>query len=794
METPGRNEPCRCGSGKKWKRCCLPKSEPIAFTREERISAWTKLDHFIGDELDDEEDAAWEELWGRWADRLDELGDDFAALGDRICELWFTCDRRLDEGDLVVDRFLDDRAADLSTGEKAYLRTLRASSMRLYEVEDSRPGESLTLRDLLEGDRVTVHERLGSRSLLRHEWIAARVVATGASGRPEIEGLVAIADLYHQTVRDQLRGARDGHLKKNAGASIESFYKMTPPFFVDAWAGSIIDPAVPRLSNTDGEELVLTRVLFDVLEAPALVAALDQTDGLERDHADEDLWHWSGKNGKGDLINLGLLKLRERTLELEANSVARGTRGRALVESVAGGAVRHHGTTHEDLQRAVKERLRSGRAAPGPERADAIPFEVQEALVLDRQARYYRGWLDEPNPALSDRTPRVAAQTAALRSKLVELLSGLDRTYQRSLKAGEPAFDPSWMWRELGLDEENALHPPPLAHERVDQLVSGSGAVCRQVAEALRLQPGFDDAATVFTPEDARTNVVLQRFLRERSPFPSGQSLAAHLQLMVNFDLHRRKCFWVDESLAYMLAHTELDLGGNELRVPFPSFALVFTDRHALSLAERLLARQPGCLIAGEYLRVVTAFVLEHGSGRERALEMTFACDALGADAPFLVTHTIPVTDAEEVEAFLDKVAPTMQVQPAVEDANPLRDLIGITLNAILYATSAGVEPEVRRAPSATRRPPRLRGGPPVTFSSDEVYFLPGAIEISQVRRLQELERAPDGRTILRRFMVRGHWRRAAASWEDQRMRWIQPHWKGPDLAAIIERTYKLKP
>ncbi len=59
---------------------------------------------------------------------------------------------------------------------------------------------------------------------------------------------------------------------------------------------------------------------------------------------------------------------------------------------------------------------------------------------------------------------------------------------------------------------------------------------------------------------------------------------------------------------------------------------------------------------------------------------------------------------------------------------------------------------------------------------------------------MQELERVPDGRTILRRFMVRGHWRRAAADWADQHMRWIQPYWKGPDMATIIERTYKLKP
>jgi len=42
--------------------------------------------------------------------------------------------------------------------------------------------------------------------------------------------------------------------------------------------------------------------------------------------------------------------------------------------------------------------------------------------------------------------------------------------------------------------------------------------------------------------------------------------------------------------------------------------------------------------------------------------------------------------------------------------------------------------------------------------------------------------------------MVRGHWRRAAVHWTDQHMRWIQPYWKGPDMATIIERTYKLKP
>jgi hypothetical protein len=40
---------------------------------------------------------------------------------------------------------------------------------------------------------------------------------------------------------------------------------------------------------------------------------------------------------------------------------------------------------------------------------------------------------------------------------------------------------------------------------------------------------------------------------------------------------------------------------------------------------------------------------------------------------------------------------------------------------------------------------------------------------------------------------VRGHWRRANPIWQDQRVRWIEPYWKGPDLAAIVEKEYRLK-
>ena len=59
--------------------------------------------------------------------------------------------------------------------------------------------------------------------------------------------------------------------------------------------------------------------------------------------------------------------------------------------------------------------------------------------------------------------------------------------YERALKEGQPAYDPSWMWPELGLEPEaNAAVSPPMAHERVAELVPGSAEVSRAVAEATR--------------------------------------------------------------------------------------------------------------------------------------------------------------------------------------------------------------------------------------------------------------------------------------------------------------------
>ena len=37
---PGRNDPCHCGSGRKYKQCCLDKDEKAASAAREKVGAF----------------------------------------------------------------------------------------------------------------------------------------------------------------------------------------------------------------------------------------------------------------------------------------------------------------------------------------------------------------------------------------------------------------------------------------------------------------------------------------------------------------------------------------------------------------------------------------------------------------------------------------------------------------------------------------------------------------------------------------------------------------------------------
>ncbi|MFZ5476911.1 MAG: YecA family protein [Myxococcota bacterium] len=755
MSKLGPNDRCPCGSGLKFKKCCGGAGAGRC-SPDDRVGAMDRLAS-VADDLDPEgaRAAFWSEIDGSPED-LGERG----AESEACFEAWLYFDRLVRGGRTAVDLALEDPR--VPPGERAWLTSMRGTGIRLYEIVEVRPGSAITLRDVLDGGRVTVNERSFSRQAVLRDWIAARVNPLGPSGGPELEfGVLGIAGLGREALRDELSRRR-----RAFAGDARVFAKTTAPVIHAHWVRSLLDPPIPTLTNTDGERMAETRVTFEVLDEAALRGALPRAAGVAADEEEDGRWFWN----RDDTV-LGTLRLRGSRLVLEVNSPGRGHRGRALIEGAAGAAVRHVSTVSEDVERKVREALRAqlrGETSPVSEPESDIPADMREQLVLDHYARHYRKWVDEPIPRLDGRTPREAARDGRLRPRVVEMLHELEGFYAAALKKGEPAYDASWMWADLGLDDDvEAGHPLPLAHERLAELVPGALEACRGVAVRVRGRPGFDDRATVVDDADLAEDLDVQRLLGDR---PDIEPL---LRAVADHELHRRKTFWVSGDLAWTLSHTDLDVPGDALRAPFPSFAVVFTDRLVLSLAERWLARDRSCPLAGHVLRIATVYVTEPERGM---LRVGVAVDALGVDVPPMREVTLSLGT---------NLAVALEGQPAA-----FRDLLAVVLQAILYATSVGVEPVVRRPPAPSGEGKRRTA----KVSSEEVFYLPGSIDVSRLRSVRALERTSEGRALLHRFLVRGHWRRPASGWKDQRMRWIAPYWKGPEAAAVIEKAYRLLP
>ena len=355
----------------------------------------------------------------------------------------------------------------------------------------------------------------------------------------------------------------------------------------------------------------------------------------------------------------------------------------------------------------------------------------------------------------------------------------------------------------------------PMAHVAMWREIDGSADLVRQITREIRAS-GWDgrwgarledlERAGSFHPAiEEQTKMHFRLWGDRRAAVGTGNLWARHLHYMVSFELHHRKTFWVDESLAWMLARTRVDISGSCLRLPFPCCAFVFTDPETLELCSSLLADESCRRLHHRRLDILTVYVSTFPVSSEPdavGLHTYFMVDAGQEDWPYLLARDLVVRPDDDLEEILDSRHPDIDVQEVdpLFLAPELERLEHLVLNAILYTTSAHLEPlrfgaslargedrDSRRRAEEVRRGTRNDSG-------QGVYYLPGKIPIARLRQMRELETRQEGRRIMKRFMVRGHWRRASEHWKDQRLRWIEPHWKGPEIAPILEREYRLRP
>jgi hypothetical protein len=150
-------------------------------------------------------------------------------------------------------------------------------------------------------------------------------------------------------------------------------------------------------------------------------------------------------------IVLGNLEISTKAVTLSVNSAGRADRGQAMLEPALAGLVRAPRVERQTVEQmmSASPRRMARHAEPPP-----LPPDELKHVVHQRLTDHDRRTLDEPIPALGNRSPRQAAKTAKGREKLVDWLKMMENSSGRQDPDNPTAsYDFTWLWEELGVSE-----------------------------------------------------------------------------------------------------------------------------------------------------------------------------------------------------------------------------------------------------------------------------------------------------------------------------------------------------
>jgi len=337
LRATGRNDPCWCGSGRKYRKCHLEEDEALARGEQVRREDAPSLDPYS----DVRRDLPSFTLAGLSPSQLQECVQDFFGPEAEVSEDqmqgfvdWLIHDwRPAGGGPTFLEKFLRAEGGRLDTAVRESLGTWVSAPMDLYEIRSVEEGEGLRLRCCETGEEIFVHDVSLSRQLTQGNSLLCRIMREGernvASGYCLAVPRDRAADLQDWIREDRRRTGlgRAAHLKARWPA-------------LRRFALELAERSWQQLRlNTDGELFELHRVVFEVLSGQAVSEALASCSALTDDG--EGCFTWlRGAPDSANRTVLGTLRLSEERLVLECSSRSRAAAGRQLLEKIAGAYLR----------------------------------------------------------------------------------------------------------------------------------------------------------------------------------------------------------------------------------------------------------------------------------------------------------------------------------------------------------------------------------------------------------------------------------------------------------------------
>jgi len=393
----GRNEPCWCGSGRKFKQCHMGQSE-VAPLAKRAGWLWLKAMEFLQRGSPDGVGELLDVARALAGDRSDPESL-YAALRDPL-----VTDLVLAEGGWF-EAFLETRGSLLPDDEALLAESWLLVDRTVYEIVELRLGEGMSVRDLRTGDRVDVTERTGSGDAAVGELICARAVPDGES-HIFLGGAFRVLPGTEEELLDDLDGAY--------------------PESIAAWAAATRRP--PKIVTRAGEELVDCSLEIELGDTDGARAFLDMTYAPDDSVDAADSWAELFPINEDEEILRARLRLDGSRLIVSTNSEERADRILDVVRAALPDA--KVVLDQREPMDAADMVLRRPQTIMSAENLPDDPEIMAEMARL--RERIEERWCDESIPALGGLTPREAAADPTRRDALVRLIASFKASRQES--------------------------------------------------------------------------------------------------------------------------------------------------------------------------------------------------------------------------------------------------------------------------------------------------------------------------------------------------------------------------
>lgn len=457
----GRNDPCPCGSGKKYKQCCLAAS--IDEVQDPTHLLWQRIRWATADfparmsrfVLETYGAVALDEAWDEFTlwdgSRFDPDTPYLPIFMPWMYHRWSPDPAQTQVADPLLHGvpptrvFLHRKGRGLEPLLRQNLEACLASRFSFFDIEHCEPGRGFTAHDIFTGERHPVLERSASKTMQDGDVLYGQLAHMQGISLLEACSPRAIAPIHKIEVvelRKKIRPERDlfaPELLLDQEDQLRGLYLTI--------MDRLLDPPPPVLRNTDGEDIVSQRLVFDIDSPQAAFDALRHLDfesteaglleGAERDEQGRLRsvrvdWKKPGNplhKGWNNTI-LGSIEIDGPRLFAQVNSEQRAAEFRRIVAQALGAQARYRLAEVQSADKLLAEARTAGQdrsAITQPEQGELASMPEVKAQVAAMMARHYEEWVHQEIPALGGRTPLAAVQQADGREQVEALVRHAER-------------------------------------------------------------------------------------------------------------------------------------------------------------------------------------------------------------------------------------------------------------------------------------------------------------------------------------------------------------------------------